>query len=350
MQKINVLIVDDSGFQRILLQNMLRDDPRIGKIRFGHDGQDGVQKTVEFSPDVVILDIIMPRMDGITALKEIMTKKPTPVLLLSALSKHQVSKALKGGLEGGAVDFLQKPTKKSEWLESQQQTLISKVIAASRANVKRLQNSISSNAGQQLPPREDIKELALTQKAIIFAASTGGPQTLGFILSQLPRTTPPIFVIQHIGEGFTKSLAKTLNLKSEILVKEAVDRQNIQHSTAFVAPGGKFHMEIHSEPNLSICLAPGPPMNFVRPAANVTMNDAAKIFGKGTLGVILTGMGTDALEGAWAIKNAGGKIIVEAPESCVVQSMPLKVIKAGLADIVAPKEEIAAAIRQLGWL
>ncbi|MFX0116967.1 MAG: response regulator, partial [Candidatus Hodarchaeota archaeon] len=115
MRKISVLIVDDSAFQRVLLRNLLRDDPCIGKIRFGHDGVEGVQQTLNFSPDVVIMDCIMPRMDGITALKEIMKKKPTPVLLISSLSREEVDAAMKGGLDAGAVDFLQKPSKTAEW-------------------------------------------------------------------------------------------------------------------------------------------------------------------------------------------------------------------------------------------
>ncbi|MHA2233214.1 MAG: chemotaxis-specific protein-glutamate methyltransferase CheB [Candidatus Hodarchaeales archaeon] len=349
MRKIDVLIVDDSGFQRILLQNALRGDPRIGKIRFGHDGLDAVQKTMKLSPDVVILDIIMPKMDGIAALKEIMRKKPTPVLLLSALSRNQVDNALKGGLDGGAIDFLQKPTDKNKWLHSQQQMLLRKVIAAAQANVKRLRSSIIAEKAPELQASQNIKSLALRQRVIVFASSTGGPQALRFIFSQFPQATPPILAIQHIAEGFTTSLAKNLNSSSKIQVKEAQDGNLLQPSTAYVAPGGENHMKISSKPYPSVSLTPGPLVNFVRPAADVTMTSATNIYGNGVLGVVLTGMGSDGLEGAWAIKNAGGMILAESPESCVVKSMPSKVIDAGLADLVVPKEEIAAGIRQLGW-
>ncbi|MHA2496032.1 MAG: chemotaxis protein CheB, partial [Candidatus Hodarchaeales archaeon] len=283
MQKINVLIVDDSGFQRMLLQNMLRDDPRIGKIRFGHNGAEGVKKTIALSPDVVILDVIMPRMDGIAALKEIMNKKPTPVLLLSALSKEQVDKALEGGMEGGAVDFLQKPTGKGEWEESQRQILLRKVIAASRANVKRLHIPDEPAEIARITPSNDLEPSTLTQKIIVFAASTGGPKALQYIFSQLPRTTPPILVVQHIAEGFTKSLAKTLNARSQIQVTEAKDGQILRPSTALVAPGGQFHMKLNNGYQTVVSLHPGPLVNFVRPAADITMTSAANIFGSGTL-------------------------------------------------------------------
>lgn len=349
MRKINVLIVDDSGFQRILLQNMLRDDPRIGKIRFGHNGVDGVKKTIALSPDVVILDVIMPQMDGIAALKEIMKKKPTPVLLLSALSKEQVDKALEGGMEGGAVDFLQKPTGKGEWQESQRQLFLRKVIAASKANVRRLHSPIDQTEIARITPSKGLEASTLTQKIIVFAASIGGPKTLQYIFSQLPQATPPILIVQHMAEGFTKSLAKTLNTGSEVRVTEAKDGQVLQPSTALVAPGGQFHMELKTEKRTAVSLQPGPFVNFVRPAADITMTSAANIFGSGTLGIVLTGMGKDGLEGAWTIKNAGGKVIVETPESCVIPSMPTQVINAGLADDITPKENIAAAIRKLGW-
>ncbi|MFQ5980286.1 MAG: chemotaxis-specific protein-glutamate methyltransferase CheB [Candidatus Heimdallarchaeota archaeon] len=349
MRKIDVLIVDDSGFQRILLQNALRGDPRVGKIRFGRDGLDAVQKTMKLSPDVVILDIIMPKMDGIAALKEIMRKKPTPVLLLSALSRDQVDKALSGGLDGGAIDFLQKPTDKNKWLHSQQQILLRKVIAAAQANVKRLGSSIIADKVSGLQSDQKIKSLALRQRVIVFASSTGGPQALRLIFSQFPQATPPILAIQHMAEGFTNSLAKSLNSGSKIQVKEAQDGFLLQPSTALVAPGGDCHMNLSPKPYPSVSLMSGPLVNFVRPAADVTMTSATNIYGTGVLGVILTGMGSDGLEGAWAIKNGGGKIIAEAPESCVVKSMPSKVIDAGLADLVVPKEEIAAAIRQLSW-
>lgn len=344
-----MLIVDDSGFQRILLQNALRGDPRIGKIRFGRDGLEAVQKTMKLSPDVVILDIIMPKMDGITALKEIMRKKPTPVILLSALSRDQVDQALSGGLDGGAIDFLQKPTDKNKWLHAQQQLLLRKVIAAAHANVKRLRSSVIADKAPGLQSTQNIKALALRQKVIVFASSTGGPQALRFIFSQFPQATPPILAVQHMPEGFTNSLAKNLNSGSKIQVKEGQDGYLLQLSKALVAPGGEFHMNLSPTPFPSVSLTPGPLMNYVRPAADVTMTSATNIYGAGVLGVVLTGMGSDGLEGAWTIKNGGGKIIAEAPESCVVKSMPSKVIDAGLADLVAPKEEIAAAIRQLGW-
>jgi two-component system chemotaxis response regulator CheB len=350
LRKIDVLIVDDSAFQRVLLRNLLRDDPRIGKIRFGHDGLEGVKKTLELSPDVVILDIIMPRMDGIAALKEIMEKKPTPVLLLSSLSREEIDKTLKGGLEAGAVDFLQKPSKTGEWRETIQPYLLRKVMAAARANVKRLQTPISPKKIPRLAPREDIKPSMLPKKVIVFAASTGGPKTLDMIFTQFPRITPPILVVQHMDEKFTTSFAERLDTKSSIRVYEARDGQSLRPSIGFVAPGGDYHMDLRQGTVPATALVPGPKVNFVRPAADITMIGAARMFREGALGVVLTGMGRDGLEGAKAIKNVGGMVIAESPESCVVSSMPQSVIDAGLADIVAPKENIASSIRRLGWL
>ncbi|MFQ5980287.1 MAG: chemotaxis-specific protein-glutamate methyltransferase CheB [Candidatus Heimdallarchaeota archaeon] len=349
LKKIDVLVVDDSAFMRVLLRNLLREDSRIGKIRFGHDGLDAVQKTMSFSPDVVILDIIMPRMDGITALKEIMEKNPTPVLLLSALAREEVDKALKGGLDGGAVDFLQKTSATGKLRESIQPYLLRKVVAAARANVKQLQSLIRVADVQKLPPREDIVPTTLPRKVIVFAASTGGPKTLDLIFSQFPRKTPPILVVQHMDEKFTTSFAERLDLKSSIKVHEARNGQSLRPSTGLVAPGSHFHMDLRSGSIPSVTLVSGPKVNYVRPAADITMSGAASIFGAGTLGIVLTGMGHDGLEGAKAIKDSGGMVIAEAPESCVVDSMPLGVIEAELADVIAPKERIAGSIRRLGW-
>ncbi|MFX0114837.1 MAG: CheB methylesterase domain-containing protein, partial [Candidatus Hodarchaeota archaeon] len=248
------------------------------------------------------------------------------------------------------VDFLRKPSKTAEWRDSIQPYLLRKVIAAAKANVKPLQSSTTAREIRKLPPRDDMLLSALPKQVIVFAASTGGPKTLDLIFSQLPKSTPPILVVQHMDEKFTTSFAERLNYKSSIRVNEARDGQSLRPSTGLVAPGSQFHMDLQTGVIPSVALVSGPKVNYVRPAADVTMFGAARVFAGGALGVVLTGMGHDGLEGAKAIKNAGGMIIAEAPDSCVVDSMPVGVIDASLADIVAPKELIASSIRRLGWL
>jgi two-component system chemotaxis response regulator CheB len=350
LRKINVLVVDDSAFMRVVIQNILREHPRIGRIFFARDGVEAIEQTVKHSPDVVILDVIMPRMDGITALKEIMRKKPTPVLLLSALSQKDINKALTDGLEGGAVDFLQKPHRTDHGLKSIRFDLLRRVFDAARANIGRIQSFMKAKAVRDFRPLRESRVLTPRQKVLVFAASTGGPRTLDIIISQLPRITPPILVVQHMPEGFTESFALRLNSRTIIAVNEARNRQTLRPSLGLVAPGGKRHMEVEPGSIRSISLKPGPRVNYVIPSADVTMTTAARAFGKGTLGVILTGMGKDGVEGARAIQRVGGKVIVEDPRTCVADGMPKAVISAGLADTHSPAESIPGAIRRLGWL
>lgn len=223
-------------------------------------------------------------------------------------------------------------------------------MAASRANVTRLRIPINPPKVPELAPLEDIMPSVLPKKAIIFAASTGGPKTLDLIFSQLPRITPLILVVQHMDEKFTTSFAERLDTKSSIRGHEAQDGQSLRPSLGLVSPGGEYHMDLRQGAVPATVLLPGPKVNYVRPAADVTMIGAARMFREGALGVVLTGMGRDGLEGAKAIKKVDGMVIAESPESCVVPSMPQSVIEAGLADIVTPKETIASAIRRLGWI
>ncbi|MFQ5980290.1 MAG: chemotaxis-specific protein-glutamate methyltransferase CheB [Candidatus Heimdallarchaeota archaeon] len=352
MPKLNVLIVDDSAFTRVFLRNILREHPNIGRIHFARDGIEAIEQTVKLSPQVVILDVLMPRMDGIAALKEIMKKKPTPVLLLSALSRKEIDETLKGGLEGGAIGFLQKPqkAKADQNLDAFRSDLLRRVFAAAETNIARLQNLLKVREAMKLSPLSESKTLSPRQKVIVFAASTGGPSALDIIFSQLPRMTPPCLIIQHMPRGFTESFAKRLDSRTLIAVDEAHNKQTLRPSQALVAPGGDRHMEIVSGSIRSVVLKPGPRVNFVIPSADISMISAAKAFRSGTLGVVLTGIGRDGVEGARAIKNAGGRIIVENPSTCLADGMPSAVFDENLADIVIPAEGIPGAIRRLGWL
>jgi two-component system chemotaxis response regulator CheB len=341
--KVRTLIVDDSAYMRVVLKDMLESDPGIEVTGVAKDGLEAVEKVRSLSPDVVLLDIQMPRMDGIATLHRIMKETPTRVIMLSAMDKKDDQLPLRA-LEMGAVDFISKPSGPvSIDIVNFTDKIIEIVKTAAAARIEAIQQARAP------PPR---KMTALRQRAakdfksIVIAASTGGPRALETIFAALPSDLPaPIFIVQHIPEDFSVSFAKRLDSAKGPRVVLATDGQKVEPGVAYLAPGGR-HLKLNwrGATKLLIKLDDGGPVNFVKPSADVLFSSVAECVTCHTLAVVLTGMGSDGARGALAIKKTGGKVIVQNEKTSIVFGMPRAVIEAGAADSILPLEEIPRAI------
>lgn len=335
---IKVLVVDDSLFMRRLISDMLSSEPGIEVIDTARNGSEAMLKIPKTKPDCITLDLMMPGWDGLTTLKNIMNQCPTPVVILSAHSQKDADITIEC-LEEGAVGFVLKPSGElSLDIETIKDQLIGEVMAASKVEVHRLKSLILKKA--EVPQRK----LMGLHKIIVIGASTGGPQTLRGILSSIPGNFPlPILIAQHMPTiFFTEGLATHLNSICQLPVCVAEEGQIIQAGRVYLAPGG-FHMTLEQNGNDTFsCLSDGGP-DSLSPSIDMTMKSAAQTWGENAVGIILTGMGNDGLEGMRAIKEAGGQTIVQ-DESSLIFGMPQVVIEAGLADRVLPASEMATAI------
>jgi two-component system chemotaxis response regulator CheB len=342
-EKIRALIVDDSAYMRVVLKDMLESDPAISVIGTAKDGLEAIGKVKALMPDVVLLDIQMPRMDGVATLKRIMNETPTRVIMLSAMDKVDTQLPLKA-LEMGAVDFISKPSGPvSIDIVSLSDAIIQVVKGVADAKVEVLKKSRGP-----LPEKLRIlrKDALIGTKVIVMAASTGGPRALEAIFAALPRDLPAsIFIVQHIPPDFSASLAKRLDAAKGPKVVIASDGLKAEKGVAYLAPGGK-HIRIgwKGATTLIMKLDDGAPVNFVRPSADILFKSAADCMGASLLGIILTGMGCDGVKGAMAIKAEGGRIVVQSEQSSVATSMPKAAIQAGVADDAFSLEEISKAI------
>ena len=338
---IKVLVVDDSAFMRHTIARRLESDPDIKVVGTAYDGLDALQKVRDLMPDVVILDVVMPRMDGLTALQHIMAELPRPVIMLSSLTTREARTTIQA-LIRGAIDVVAKPESSTQ-ITAVIDELIEKVKAAAGAHLAAPRPLRPILVEHRLHAHPQPFHEGST--VIIVGTSTGGPPALQQLLSELPASLPAaIVVVQHMPAGFTSSLAQRLNEVSEIAVQEASDGDRLARGLVLVAPGD-FHLRFKGD--RQVVLDQGPRRNHVRPAVDVTMESAAEVHGSSTIGVILTGMGSDGVGGARRIKAAGGSIIVEHESTCVVYGMPRGVVEAGVADQVVPLHGIAAALREL---
>jgi two-component system chemotaxis response regulator CheB len=338
--KIRVMIVDDSATARVILSKHLATDPEIEVVGWARDGVEALDKIKTLRPDVVTLDVEMPRMDGLQALEHVMRESPTPIVMVSALTREGAQITLRA-LELGAIDFVLKPTRGGvRVLREVTDELCSKVRAAARANV--LASVAAAHESKvrprMAPPTKSIS--AWQDNAVVIASSTGGPQALSSVLASLPADTAvPILVVQHMPEGLTGPLAERLNELGPLRVEEAQSGSKLVPGQVLVAPGNQ-HMTLAGSGEVR--LNNGARECGVRPSANVTMESVAQVYGAATVGVVLTGMGRDGTRGAGLIRAAGGKVIVQDEPSCVVYGMPKSVVRAGYADRVVPLPRIAS--------
>lgn len=348
MNKIRVLTVDDSALMRQVLATLLAKDPNIEVVGSAPDPYIAREKIKALNPDVLTLDVEMPKMDGLTFLEKLMRGHPMPVVMVSSLTEIGCQTTLRA-LELGAVDFIAKPKiDLREGMDGIAQDLIAKVKAAAVANVKRealgVRRETKPLTPYPLPLMSGSAMIKTTDTIIAIGSSTGGTEAVKEILERLPPHTPPILITQHMPERFTKTWADRLNRLCRIAVKEAQDGDSVLPGHALVAPGS-FHMRlVRSGARYTVQINQDPPVNRHRPSVDVMFSSVARYAGSNAVGVILTGMGNDGAKEMLAMKQAGAFTIAQDEASCVVFGMPKEAIKTGAVDKVLPLNDIADAI------
>ncbi len=349
---IRVLIVDDSAVTRQVITHILGEDPAIRVMGAVSDPLFAMQRLEKEWPDVIILDVEMPRMDGLTFLRKIMDERPTPVIMCSSLTEQGSATTLQA-LGAGAVAVLTKPRiGLKSFLEESAIELIDAVKTAALANMQRLQCLAADNRTTR-PVRPGSKPVVqamaqTTEQVIVMGTSTGGTQALEFILTRLPATLPGIAIVQHMPEKFTALFAKRLDSLCEIEVREAVHGDHLVPGLALIAPGN-HHLRIRRSGARYLAeVVDGPLVNRHRPSVDVLFRSAALHAGANALGIIMTGMGGDGARGLKEMRAAGADTIAQDEASCVVFGMPREAIRLGAAARVLPLTGIIAAMQSVG--
>lgn len=360
-KKIRVLIVDDSAVVRQSLSSILESDPEIEVMGTAADPIIAVKKIMKEVPDVITLDIEMPRMDGLTFLRKIMTQHPIPVVVISSLTTAGTQTALKA-LEYGASEIIGKPTMNPDLFFQEEHIMLCDVVkAAAHAKLSRKKPELFeqnqapepavasqpvTNATIQVRPKysadvmlekgggNDI--IVNTDKVIVLGSSTGGTEAIRSLLRQLPNNMPGIAIVQHMPEGFTRSFSNSLNQISELEVKEAENGDKLYKGRVLIAPGNKHMLLKRVGKEYFVEVKEGPLVNRHRPSVDVLFRSAARYAGNNAIGVILTGMGNDGAKGMQEMHDAGALTIAQDEASCVVFGMPKEAIKAGAVDEVMP--------------
>ncbi|MCD6291109.1 MAG: chemotaxis response regulator protein-glutamate methylesterase [Anaerolineae bacterium] len=342
---IRVLVVDDSAYIRKVVTQMLRRDPHIEVVGTARDGLDALEKVQELKPDVITLDLIMPRLDGVGFLREQMSRKRIPVVVVSIASED--GELAMAALEEGAVEFVQKPTAlASEQVLQIADELIAKVKAAATISPQKLSHLV------EIAPTPITLGFSPTIKAIdavVIGVSTGGPQALRYLIPSLPGDFPvPIAIVLHMPIGYTNPYAQRLSQLSALEVIEAKEGDEMRPGRVLLAPAGRHLLLIRQNTGRVTAHLDMYPLDTPhRPSVDVLFQSAAKAYGSRVLGVVMTGMGRDGTEGAAWIKAQGGYILAEDESSCTVFGMPRSVIEAGLADRVIPLQALPQAILEL---
>ncbi|HMV58194.1 MAG TPA: chemotaxis response regulator protein-glutamate methylesterase [Nitrospira sp.] len=341
MAKIRVLTIDDSALMRQVLAELLSKDPGIEVIGSAPDPYVAREKIKALNPDVLTLDVEMPKMDGLTFLEKLMRGRPTPVIMVSSLTEAGCQTTLRA-LELGAVDFITKPKiDLREGMDQVAQDLIAKIKAAATASVRPTTAAASSTSR---PTSLNSAMIKTTDMIIAIGSSTGGTEAVKDVLQVLPPNTPPILITQHMPERFTKTWADRMNQLCRISVKEAEDGDSVLPGHALVAPGN-YHMTlVRSGARYSVRINQDEPVNRHRPSVDVMFDSVAQYAGGNAVGVILTGMGGDGAKGLLRMKEAGAFTIAQDEASCVVFGMPKEAIKLGAVEVVRPLSDIAQTI------
>jgi two-component system chemotaxis response regulator CheB len=349
-EKIKVLIVDDSALVRQTLSQIISTDPQLEVLGTASDPYFAAKKIAEEVPDVITLDVEMPKMDGLTFLKKIMTQHPIPVVIISSLTEKGTQTAMKA-LELGAVDIITKPQMNTKtFIEESKIRICDAVKAAAYAKLKIKSRILTippvitpkHTADAMLPPiRANQSMIKTTEIVIAVGASTGGTEALTKFLQALPVDTPGIVIVQHMPEKFTTSFSARLNEICKITVKEAQNGDSVIRGQALIAPGN-FHMLLkRSGAKYYVEVKEGPLVNRHRPSVDVLFRSTARYAGANAVGVIMTGMGGDGAKGLLEMKQSGAKTVAQDEKSCVVFGMPKEAIKLGAADKILSLDAIA---------
>jgi two-component system chemotaxis response regulator CheB len=345
MKEIKVLIIDDSAVIRQTLTQLLNNDPGIKVIATAADPYIAAMKIADEVPDVITLDVEMPRMDGLTFLRKLMSQHPIPVVVISSLTAKGTESAILA-MEYGAVSVLKKPNSYS-MLSMDNQQIIDAVKSAGHARVRRRSQTSSAEPtlkNKKNPLPESM--LKTTDKVIAVGASTGGTEAILEFLRAMPIDAHGIVIVQHMPEVFTRSFAERLNRICDITVKEAAHGDSVIRGRALIAPGNK-HMELRrSGSRYYVELNDQDPVNRHRPSVDVLFKSVARFAGKNSIGIIMTGMGADGAQGLLDMKNAGAETAAQDEESCVVFGMPKEAIRIGGANKVLSLNRLAHFVSQ----
>lgn len=345
--EIRVLVVDDSFFMRSLIRKFLESDPAIRVVGTARNGQEGVKKVLDLHPDVVTLDVEMPEMDGLSALREIMKKAPCPVIMVSSVTEEG-SRATFDALDLGAVDFIHKVRDGDiSGIIQIRETLIRKVMGCALSNPSPRKNRMPfppvTEKVQPVPRESSVIDV------IVIGASTGGPSALQDVIPRLPETLgAAVIIVQHMPKEFTRAFAERLNMVSRLSVKEAEEGDSIVPGRVFIAPGGR-HLSVERPAGEGgrIHLSDSPAGLLYRPSVDVAMESIARAYREKALGVIMTGMGCDGKEGMAMIKNFSGRTLAQDHESCVVDGMPGSAVNAGVVEERVPLKRLAESIMEI---
>jgi len=345
---IKVMIVDDSALVRQAMTEALSGDPNLRVIAAAGDPFDAAAKMKRETPDVILLDIEMPRMDGLTFLRKLMSQHPIPVLVCSTLAGAGTSSALEA-LDLGAVDVIQKPrTGARDFIRDSRLMLCDAVRAAAKARLRPLSGPLESRpkltADAILSKSKMVWPIQTTDKVVVVGASTGGTEALRIFLEALPADAPGVVIVQHMPESFTRAFAERLNTLCKVSVAEAKHGDSVLRGRALIAPGNIHLLLNRSGAEYSVALKEGPLVTRHRPSVDVLFRSAAQQAGDNVVGVLMTGMGDDGAKGLLELKQAGAYTIAQDEASCVVFGMPAVAINLGAADAVLPLNSIAEAV------
>lgn len=350
MRTINVGVIDDSALVRQVLTEFINSDSELNLLFTASDPIFAMTKMKDQWPDVIVLDIEMPRMDGITFLKKVMSEKPTPVVICSSLAQKDADATFLA-IEAGAVDIITKPQLGlKNFLVESRNSFIHTIKAAASSNVRLLNDRVKSGKhldSQMLTPKKKPvigNIFTTTEKVIAIGTSTGGTVALENILSKLTHDTPGILIVQHMPEKFTATFAKRLNQISEMEVKEAENMDKVRPGLALVAPGNRHMLLKRSGTNYYVEIQDGPHVSRHRPSVDVLFRSVAKSAGKNAVGIIMTGMGDDGAAGLKEMHDEGAFTIAQDEVSCIVFGMPKEAIKKGAVDLVVTLEDIPREI------
>ena len=353
MNPIKVMIVDDSAVVRQVVVNMLQAEPGIKVIGAASDPLFAIERMKNEWPDVILLDVEMPRMDGITFLKKIMSERPTPVIICSTLTEAGAATTVEA-LSAGAATIITKPrVGLKQFMTESMDELTTAIRQAAKIDARRMARRVRTVA-TAVPARNSadvilapVRERAMartTEHIVAIGTSTGGTQALEAVLSELPAVSPGIVVVQHMPPQFTAAFAARLNSLCEIEVREAVNNDRVVPGCALIAPGGKHMLLVRSGAQYHVEIKDGPPVNRHRPSVDVLFRSVAKCAGKNALGVIMTGMGDDGARGLKEMRDAGAHTVAQDEATCVVFGMPKEAIRLEAAARIEPLDHIARLI------
>jgi len=346
--KLKVMVIDDSAIVRQTMSEVLSSDSEIGEIVCCSDPFVAAERLKSFVPDVITLDVEMPRMDGITFLKKLMSQHPIPVVMCSSLTIENSETALKA-LEYGAIDIIQKPRMGTKvFIEESKVIICDAVKAAAKITTKRISKTTEIQpkltADAIMPSSKTSAMLKTTEKVILVGASTGGTEALSIFLQGLPVDSPGVVIVQHMPENFTLSFANRLNTLCGLTVKQADDGDTVLPGRVLLAPGNKHILIKRSGARYYVEIKDGPLVSRHRPSVDVLFRSGARYVGKNAVGVILTGMGDDGARGMKELKDVGSFNFAQDEKSSVVFGMPKMAIEHGGVDRILPLKDIAGAV------